>query len=212
MGQVGLRIGVAIGRKEVLVAVVVKVEKPCAPSHLGNAPRRNVGYKGYVEKKCTALIFVEGVVLAFKVGDKDIEVAIVVVIADRSTHAPLFGSVPAIGHARAEALVHKGSVALILVQIVGGRVISDENIGPAIAVEIAKNDPVPIVLRAGNAGFLAAVDPGAVAAVVVEYIAGGQQTARAAKNIDRLPYAGNGRRIVPRKVDIIGHVQIDITV
>ena len=195
-----------------MVAVVVKVEKPRAPPDLGNAPRRNVGYKGYVEKKCTALIFVQGIVLAFKVGDKDIEVAIVVVIADRDAHAPLFGAVAAIGHARAEALVHKGSVALILVQIIGRRVVGDENIGPAIAVEIAKNDPVPIVLRAGNAGFLAAVGPSAVAAVVVEDIASGEQTARAAKNIDRLPYAGNGRRIVPRKVDIIGDVQIDITV
>ena len=212
MGQVGLGIGVAIGRKEVLIAVVVKVEKPCAPSHLGNALRRNARYEGYVEKKSTALIFVQGIVLAFKVGDKNIEVPIVVVIADRRAHAPLFGAVAAIGHARAEALIDKGSVALILVQIVGSRVVGDENIGPAIAVEIAEDHPVPIVLCASNTGFLAAVSQGAVTIVAVEYIASGEQTARAAKNIDVLPYAGDGRSIVPRKVDIIGHVQIDIAV
>ena len=212
MGQIGLGVGVAIGREEVLVAVVVKVEEPCAPPYLGNAPRCNAGYEGYVEEKSTALIFVEGIILAFKIGDKNIEVAIVVVIANRRAHTPLFGAVAAIGHARTEALVHKGAVALVLVQIVGSRVIGDENIGPAIAVEIAEDDPVPIVFCAGNASFLAAVGQGAVTAVVVEYIAGGEQAARTAKNIDGLPHAGDGRSIVPRKVDIIGHVQIDVAV
>ena len=86
-----------------------------APPHFRNASGCYPGYKGYIQKKSTSLVFIEGIVLPFKIGDKNIKMAIVVIIPNGSTHAPLLRAITTVSDTCVKALINKGTVALILI-------------------------------------------------------------------------------------------------
>ena len=84
-----LGIHVPVGHEQVLVGVVVKVEKDRAKPHVGKADAAQAGGKAHVRKSTATGIAIKRVVVVLKVGDQQVAVAIVVVIAPSRAHAGL---------------------------------------------------------------------------------------------------------------------------
>src|SRR6266849_10847885 len=68
-----------------------------------------------------------------------IQMAVEVEVADAHSHAGLFDAVVAQGRAAFQAFFAEGSVAIVHQQKTGARIASDENIRPAVIVEIGRN-------------------------------------------------------------------------
>ncbi|MEE2629207.1 MAG: hypothetical protein VX670_12180, partial [Candidatus Latescibacterota bacterium] len=73
------------------------------------------GFRADVGEAAIALVAVEGVVLAFKVGREDIHIAVVVVVAPGYAHARLNLASAAIGETGWEGTVGKSTVAAVVI-------------------------------------------------------------------------------------------------
>src|SRR4029078_7329758 len=90
-----------------------------------------------------------------------------------------------------ERLSYERAVLLVDVEEVGGGVVGDVEIGPAIVVEVEPRDAQgEVAARIGHAGLLRHVGELAVAVVVEEEIAFTLQAARPALHRDAAVFAG----------------------
>ena len=97
--------------------------------------------------ECTVPVVVVEDVLAI-VGDKEVEIAVVVVVADADSLSPAMPDQPSL-----LGDVGKGSVSIVLIEVVGrlqalGKIfyspaIDDEDVEPAIVVVVEESDSAP---------------------------------------------------------------------
>ena len=85
--QVDVVVEVAVGDKQVAVAVVVVVDEEGAPGEELQAGDPQPGLKGHVGEKPVAEVAVQAVGLPLVVGDEEVEPAIAVVVAHVNPHA-----------------------------------------------------------------------------------------------------------------------------
>ena len=84
-----LRIHVPVGHEQVLVGIVVKIEKDRAEPHEGKADAAQARGKAHVRKRTASGVAIQCIVVVLKIGDQQIAVAVVVVIAPSRAHAGL---------------------------------------------------------------------------------------------------------------------------
>jgi len=78
---VDLGIDVAVDHHEVFPAVVVEVEEAHAPADEGNRYLRDAGLIADFGKACIAVISIERLVVVGEIGDKQVDEAVVEVVA-----------------------------------------------------------------------------------------------------------------------------------
>ena len=130
----------AIGDKEIAVAVVVDIDKARAPRQIGYAALAQASEKGLIDKGTVAEVFVERIGLPLEVGDKEIGKTIVVVIAHIDAHPRLDIAVLVVGGTGQQALFGEAARAVVDIEEVQGLVVGQVEIGIAVEIDIAEDD------------------------------------------------------------------------
>src|SRR5206468_998533 len=92
--------------------------------------------------------------LAGEVGDVDVLVSVGVEVADGDAHAALGQSLGVEGGSREQALLLERAASAVEPELVGGAVVGDVEVEPAVAVEVGGHDAEPGTERLRDAGRL----------------------------------------------------------
>ena len=158
----------AIGDEEIERAVVVVVDPVGAEAGAGRGRRRQAGARPRVLEVPLAVVGVEREGLADDVGDEQILVAVEIEIARCDPHAAFGIPFEVDRRARQQAIVDERAVPAIDPELVGRGVVGDVEVGPAVAVVIARRDPEPGAVGLADAGRLRGVREAAAAVVPIE--------------------------------------------
>src|SRR5690349_4208646 len=184
-----LWIDVTVGYEQVRPAVVVNVDKECAPTQkLGICTQsRDVGD---VRKSAVTIVVVERRRFVGEVGPDDIQPAVAVVVHRVGAHTGFFAPVFVVGHAGLDGSFRERAVVVVVEQQTGCRVAGYEDVWPAIVVEVPCDCRKTIVrVRLGHSRFFTYVAECAVSVVVMELVPRAFQTPWAAHYRDTFPLA-----------------------
>ena len=156
----------------------------------------------------------QDVIVVGKGGDEDIHVAITVVIAHGDSHARHFLAVGAERHAGGDANLLKRAIVPVPVQVIWIRVVADEQIRPAIVVEILKYSleaEVQALVR--HPGLHSDIRERAVAIIAIERV-GSAFVADGSAGVDLHPavIAGLQFGIGGIEIEIAGNEQVQVAV
>ena len=212
----------AIGHVQVEVAIVVVVEEIRTKAQ--KAPTRPPQADGLCHIfEAPALVAVERVGLVGKVGDKEIKVAVVVVVAKVHPHTGFVVAVGVKGRAHLQRDIGKGAVPLVAEEIVLHAVVGDKHVLVAIDVKVPSYHAQTLASQIRNASFGRHVGKGAVAIVVEERVGYASVVGRRAIRTGALgdgqqPQRGRAHKAAAhfvgseRKIDIVDHVQVEVSV
>ena len=167
-----------------------------------------------VGEGAVAVVLVERRRVVGEICLENVEVAVAVVVGDRRSHAGLLAPVFVEGRACGHRNIGESSIVIVVVENAGRAVAGDENVGPAVFVEIERGDAEGIVaVGAVDVRFGRNVFKRAVAAIVIENVLRPRQATRPAHHRNALPDAGRtlagrgrGRQI---EVDIVRYDEIE---
>src|ERR1035438_7733627 len=124
--------------------------------------------------------------------------AVAVIVGNRRAHAGLLAAIFVEGCARSHGHVGEGAVVVVVVENAGRAVAGNEDVGPAVLVEIDCGYAEGVVaVGVIDVGLGGDVFKRAIAAVVIEDVLRAGQSARAAHDGNAFPDAGrplSGRR------------------
>src|SRR5260370_18882157 len=129
-------IDVAVGDKNIGPAVEVVVKEEATEAERQQRGATDGGLRGLVNKQALAFIVVEGKHLIGKVGDHHAGITGMIVIGSVHAHAGACHTVFAKGDSSDHTFFGKGAVAVVAVELVGLRVVGEEQIGPAVVVVV----------------------------------------------------------------------------
>src|SRR5262249_32596380 len=132
-----------VGRKKVLVAVVVEIERPVTPAAPANGLRAKLARVGNVLKIPFADVAKQRKRVAAERGYRDVGKSVVIVVAEVGAHAGHGLAMVQQRHARRETDLLERAVAAVVKQKVRQVVISDKNIGKTVAVVIGECNTHP---------------------------------------------------------------------
>src|SRR6185295_4711764 len=160
---------------------------------------------------------VKGVVVVVEVSDKQIKVAVVIVVTNRYAHAALFAAIFVYRSAGKKPDLFKGAVAVIFIEEVRCRVVSYKDINQTIFIEITTDDAHAVVaIRIEHTCFLCDVDKGAVSFVVIKSVAVARQTPRTTLHGHSFVLTQTAfpklRKILEVEGDVVCHHQIEFAV
>ena len=119
-------------------AVIVKVYEADPPAHILciDGQPRDVGH--VVEEFAFQVVIQNWCVLA-EVGQKEVEIAVAVVVSHRNAHVGLFLAIAIHRHASFQCTIGECSVMIVAEQEVGSGVTGHEQVGPAIIIIVKRN-------------------------------------------------------------------------
>src|SRR5437879_6231328 len=131
---------VAVGYEDVGPAIVVVVEEETAEAERDERRASDFGLRGFVDEQAVAFVVVERDHLIGKVADDDAGVSAAVIVGGVGAHAGAGYAVFTEGDAGGDAALFERSVFLVEVELVGLRVVGDQEVGPAVGVVIEDCD------------------------------------------------------------------------
>ena len=138
-----MSIDVAVGCGQVEPAVVVGVEDDDAESEQEPAgPGQSDGDRPVGEEPA-AQVLEEARRLAVEVGDEQVGPAVAVEVAHGRPHAGLVGARGVAGDARRGRDLLEPQAAQVAQEVIGRRVVGDEQVDPPVVVEVRRDDPEP---------------------------------------------------------------------
>ena len=157
------------------------------------------------------------VVVVAEIGHHQVEAPVAVVVAERQSHAPLLDSVFIYRHAEHESLLGEGAVMVVAIGVVGRCIIGDDEIGPAVVIQVRPHGPESIVSdRVVDFSRDRHVCEGPVAVVAVERVAGSGETAGAALDGNSPVLAHRSfaelRQVVQLECHVVGDEEIEIAI
>ncbi len=157
----------AICHKNVLPAIVIKINEPCAPGEKGDGRLAHSKLKSKIEKIASPLVVKQSVVVIRKIGDVKIHFAIVVIITHRNAHGCLFASGFAEGESGRVADIFERPIAQVPVEIPGRRIIRYDQVRPSVVIHVhPRRGKTVIAIGVGYAGFHRDFRKRAIAVVV----------------------------------------------
>src|SRR5258708_15572388 len=156
--------------EQVFPAIVVVIEKVCAPAGESQSGVTHAGRVGHIAKRAGALIAKQHIALVGEIRHDDIGQAIVVVVAEVDSHACEGLAVFVVAHAGEQADFAKRAVAIVVIEETLHRIVRYKNIGKTIAVVVGKGNSEPLATRIGDSGLLRNIGESTVAVVVIEDI------------------------------------------
>ena len=215
--SVHLRIDVTGNRDQIKPAVVVEIDESISPLQPVQRRQRDAGLVRHIVEVPIAIVAVKRVVLVGKIRDVQRRPAGVHVIAHSNAHASLLRSILAHRGPRLQANLLEFSVTCILVEIVGGGIVGDENIRTPGVIEIRPHHTEPVeTVGVIHACRLGNIRKRAVAVVMKQRVAGAFQPPGTTLHVQATVFAGGLAaevgEIVEMKIDIVGHEEIDETI
>src|SRR5712691_11651048 len=130
----------SVDGQDVQPAIVVEIEPGRAEARVWQAGKPDALTGGLFFETAGSVVHEKIVSLAGERGDEQVFVAVVVEIARIDTHAALGFTVSAEGRARDECRIREGAVVPIDPQLVRLAVVGDEDVDPAVAIEVGGRD------------------------------------------------------------------------
>ncbi len=184
---------------------MIDIDKAGAEAGEGRAGGGEVGSSGGIGEDGVALVGVESVGFADKVGHEDVLIAVVIDIADGESHAGFRLAVIVDGRAHFKGDVDKTALG-VEPELIGFTVVGDVDVDPAVVVEIAADDAESLTDSAGQAGGRGDIGERAIAVVVIEDIGDAGKHLRAA---ELLKAGGIGADLVGGDGDIVDDVDVE---
>ena len=148
---------VAVGHENIGPAVVVVIEEEATESQRDQGVAPNLRTRSLVHEEPVALVVVERDHLVREVGDHKAGPAGAVVIRGIHAHAGARHSIFAEGNPRRDRLLLEGPVLLVEVELVGLRVIGEQDVGPTVAVVVENRKAQALRSWIVESGFLGGV-------------------------------------------------------
>ena len=194
----GLRIDVAVEHHQVLRTVVVQVHERGRPAEERAAGSTDAELGSAVVEERAVEVQVERVGVAREVRGEDIGETVRIHVADRDSHGGLRRAVDVGGHAahhaallEAERSSGDGAVGEERIRL---GIIADQDVRPAIAVEVHDGEVQPEARDAlPDSRRFAGIAKGAVAAILVEQVRARRQAPRTGHHRDALERRRRGR-------------------
>ena len=133
----------AIGNKEVLPAIVVKIQKPRAPLHVFVRDRTEASLVGNIFK-ASSIVVIESTVILSEVRDQKVQPAVVIIVAHSDTHGRLSPSLPVDRTSGFKGDFFKRSVTFVAPEKIGDGVICHVNVRPSVVVVIDPSHAKPV--------------------------------------------------------------------
>src|SRR5260370_3575052 len=166
---VGHGVDVAVGDEDVEKAIVVKVEKAGAPGKKRNCGVTEAGAEGDVCEIGAAVVAIKRFVVVGKGGDEKVELAVAIVIAEGNAHGGLGAAFFVDSETTLIAHIFKRAVATGAIEVVGCGIVGDDELEPAVVVQVGENrSESEAAFAVGHTGFASALGQRAVAIVVDE--------------------------------------------
>src|ERR1051325_6421499 len=134
-----------IDHQQVGPAIVVIIEKPCAPANVGQTYRSHFGGIRDIGEGTLTVVVIESVVIIVEVRDEQIEPSVVIIIAERHTHAALFAAVFVYRHAGGKSNLLKRAISVVVIEKVRRRVVRHKNVHKTIVVKITRNHAQAVI-------------------------------------------------------------------
>ena len=181
--RIDLRVDVSIYRKKIEIPIVVGIKKARAPTQVFHARCRQTATGRCIDKVHLAIIPIQRIGLTVKIGDKNIAIAIAVVVADIHSHAVFGFAVEIKSHTRQHADIAKKTIPFVLPQHIGPLVIGDKEIQVAVEIEVLRyHAQAVIVVGHRDTRLLRHIDKVSSFFVAVEPVGSTGQTDRPAKD------------------------------
>src|SRR5256885_1031453 len=170
-------------------AIVINIQEersPAEESHIAAEAR----LIGYIAKGSIAVVVVERRRVVGKVCLDDVQPAIGVVVRSVGAHSRLLPPISIECHTSHQGGFFESSIVLVAEKKIRSRVASDEDVRPAIIVEISGQSGKAVVGAGfGDAGFIAHIAEASVSIVPEQFAACASQSAGTAHHRDSLPDA-----------------------
>ena len=157
---------VTVGHEDVEPAVQIVVEEKASEAEREQTRAAHLRARRFVHEQSIAFVVVESQHLIREVADEHAGAAGTVVIGSVHAHAGAGHAVFAEGHAGQHAGLGKSAVPVVVVELVGLRIVGDQQVGPAILVVVEHAHAKSLRSRVQQPGFSRDVFKGTVAAVV----------------------------------------------
>jgi len=130
-----LWVHVAVHFHQIQPSIVVVVQEAVAPTDKRNRSLRNACFVAHIGKAGVAVVVVENLVVVAKVGDKEIHLAVVLIVAGGNAHGGNFAPILVQREARFIALIVEGSIAFVDVEIIRFGVVAYQQVGFPVPFE-----------------------------------------------------------------------------
>ena len=212
-----MRIHLSRGDEDVLPPVVVVIDKPGSPADKGHRDLGDPGRHGPLDEGAVVLVVIQVIVVVGEIRLRDVEPAVVVVVAEIHPHACLFGAVVGQRRSGQQADLLERPVAFVVVEETWTGVVRHVDIGPPVVVIVADGHSEAIVLAVHRQADLRRnVRERAVAVVAVETVRDSGEPARAAHNRDApvvaIPVVPTLREHIDIGDRIVGDVEIQVSI
>src|SRR5437899_1259734 len=159
-------VDVSVGNREIQPAVEVDIEEGAAESEAVAGSDADSGLRGNVFKTLSAET-IQTDHLIVEISDSDTGCAGVVEIGDIDSHTGARFAFAAEGDASLDGSLFESAVMLVAIEVIGFRVVGDEEVGIAVVVVVADGyaHAVELDIKAGSRRY---IGEGAVAIVVIE--------------------------------------------
>src|SRR5438132_3573036 len=143
--RIDLRIHVTVGDKKVQPGVVVHVKEGRTPAHVRIAGLADSGGPTHIVEYLGINIAIQRIRLLFKVSNKKAQATAVVVVTEIHSHVPKFQTFATQRNTGQQADVNEYAIMIVMIQIVGYRVVGDQEIGPAIVIVIGPHHAQAVI-------------------------------------------------------------------
>src|ERR1700676_823154 len=159
---------VAVGDEDVLPAVVIVVEEETAEAERYERRTTDFRARSFIHEQAVAFVVVEREHLVCKICNDEAGAAGTVIIHSINAHAGAGHAIFAERDASRNGTLFEGAILFIQVELVGLRVVGDQDVGPSVVVVVENGDAESLRRRIVKARFLGGVFKLAVAQVMPE--------------------------------------------
>src|SRR5579863_2172427 len=149
-------------------AVVVIVDELCCNAAQKHGFVTNAGAVSDVGKRAVAIIVIEAVELQIEMRDIHVEQPVTIHVGGVNAHACLIFSVFTCGDSGDERSIREFAVFVVQEQEIGPGVVGNDNVRPAVAVKVGKDNTHALGLRNAYAGFIAEIGKRTVVIIAVK--------------------------------------------
>ena len=165
----------------------------------------------FVHEQAVAFVVIQPQHLVGEVADQQVRPAGAVVVGGVHAHGAARHAVFAERHAGRHAFFGERAVAVVAVQLVGLRIVGDEQIRPAVAVVIEHRDAQRLAGGIADAGLLGHILELAVAQIVIQLrrraLVGFRRAVRLGRAVERAPQIALGGPL-----HVVGDEQVQLAV
>src|SRR5713101_2256871 len=161
---------VPIGDEQVQPSVVIVIEKAAAEAQHISGGHRDPGDIAHLVEESFAVVVPDMIRRQLEIRDVQVEIAVVIVIAERNAHGSHGGAVGCKRHSAGDGYFGEGAVVIVVIKIRLDSVIGDEQVGPSVIVVVGGCYRKVQALGLKDFRGLRDIGESAIAVVVIEHI------------------------------------------